>query len=91
MIKNKLTKNDVKNNILIILRLLKPLVFKTDNSSLFIKSKKKNWAVSKKIKGKTWKSIDGVFNKVIKTGKKNPRSEFLKKEISSNILVIIIN
>ena len=56
-----------------------------------IKSKKKNCVEIKKINGNISKSIDGALSSVKRNGKIILFSSFLKKEISSKTLKIIIN
>ena len=82
--------NEVKNNTLIIFRLLRPLIFKNSNSFLLNISIKKNWDEIKNIKGKISKIIVGVFIIDNKKGNKKLTFKSLKKEISSNIFRIKI-
>ena len=87
---NKLKKKEMKNKILIILRLFKPCIFNVSSSFLVMRSKKKNCDEIKKINGKTSNKFEAAFNKDIKKGNKKLISKFLKKFISSKIFKITI-
>tara|TARA_Y100000389_G_C17408296_1_gene489348 strand:+ start:891 stop:1205 length:315 start_codon:yes stop_codon:yes gene_type:complete len=82
---------EVKNNRLIIFRLLNPLTLNTSSSLSLIKFKKNNKDEIKKINGKISNKTEGAFKKVKIKGTIKLTSELSKKEISSKIFKITIN
>jgi hypothetical protein len=87
---NNPIKIDVENSIKIILKLLSPFVFKSINSFFLKRSKKRNCVEIKKIKGKISNKVIGDPKIVNKYGYIKFALIFLKNEISSKILKIII-